>query len=57
MDITFMNSKNSKTTNSHRLTHNLSDKVNLKRSAKYVALSNLDLSYTRKNIKKLYRKI
>ena len=34
-----MNSKNSKTSDSHRLLHNLSDKINLKRSDKYVALS------------------
>ena len=36
-----MNSENSKTSNSHRLLLNLLDKINLKRSDKYVALSNL----------------
>ena len=33
-----MNSKNSKISNPHRLLFNLSDKINLKRSIKYVAL-------------------
>ena len=36
-----MNSGNSKTSNPHRLLVNLSDKINLKRSDKYAALSNL----------------
>ena len=35
-----MNSKNSKTSDPHRLLLNLIDKINLKRSDKYVALSN-----------------
>ena len=34
-----MNSKNSKTSDLHRLLLNLTDKVNSKRSDKYVALS------------------
>ena len=38
-----MNSKSSKTSDSHRLLLNLSDKIDLKRSAKYVALSNLSM--------------
>ena len=41
-----MTSKNSKTSDSHRLILNLSDKRNLKRSDKYVALSNLRIYYT-----------
>ena len=41
MDIIFMNSENSKTSDPHRLLLNLLDKVNLKRSGKYFALSNL----------------
>ena len=40
MDTMFMNSENSKTSDPHRLLLNLSDKINLKRSDKYVALSN-----------------
>ena len=38
-----MNSKNSKTSDPHRLLLNLIDKINLKRSDKYVAISNLRL--------------
>ena len=34
-----MNSENSKTSDPHRLLLNLSNKINLKRSDKYVALS------------------
>ena len=34
-----MNTQNSKTSDPHRLFLNLSDKINLKRSEKYVALS------------------
>ena len=41
-----MNSKSSKTSDPHRLLLNLSDKINLKRSDKYVALSNLSVCYT-----------
>ena len=47
MDTIFMNSKNSKTTEQFYLT----DKINLKRSDKYVPLSNLSIYYTWKNIK------
>ena len=57
MNAVFMNSENSKTSDHHRLLLNLSDKVNLKRSDKYVALSNLSIYYTMKNIKKLYKNI
>ena len=52
MNTIFMNSKNSKTSDPHRLLLNLTDKINLKRSDKYVALSNLSIYYTWKNIKK-----
>ena len=51
MDTIFMNSENSKTSDPHRLLLNLTDKINLKRSDKYVALSNLSIYYTWKNIK------
>ena len=40
MDTIFMNSKEGKTSDPHRLLVNLSDKINLKRSDKYIALSN-----------------
>ena len=51
MDTMFMNSRNSKTSDPHRLLLNLSDKIILKRSDKYVALSNLTIYYTWENIK------
>ena len=38
MDTIFMNSENSKTSDHNRLLLNLSDKIDLKRSDKYVAL-------------------
>ena len=41
MDTMFMNPKNSGTSDPHRLLLNLSDKINLKRSDKQAALSNL----------------
>ena len=38
-----MNSRNSKTSDPHRLLLNLPDKLDLKRSNKYAALSNLSI--------------
>ena len=55
MGIILMNSENSKISPPHRLLINFSDKTNLKRSDKYVALSNLSIYYIWKNIKKLYK--
>ena len=55
MDSVFINSENSKTSDPHRLLLNLCDKINLKRSEKYVLLSNLSIYYKWKNIKKLYK--
>ena len=46
MDTIFMNSENTKTSDPHRLSLNLTDRINLKRSDKYVALSNLSIYYT-----------
>ena len=43
MDTTFMNSKNSKTSDLHRSLLNLIDQTNLKRSDKYIDLSNLSI--------------
>ena len=40
MNPIFMNSRNSKTSDPHRLLLNLTDKINLKRSDKYVVLYN-----------------
>ena len=53
MDTIFMNSKNSELSDLHRLLLNIIDKVNLKSSDKYVALSNLSIYYTGKNIKNI----
>ena len=46
MDTTSMNSKNSKTSDPHRLLLNLTDKINLKKIDKCVALSNHSIYYT-----------
>ena len=50
-----MNSKNSGTSDPHKLLLNLTDKINLKRSDKYVFLSNLSIYYTWKNIEMSYK--
>ena len=47
-----MNPENSRTSDPHRLLLNLSDKIKLRRSDKYIALSNVSICYTWKNIKK-----
>ena len=44
-----MNCKNSETSEALRILLNLADKMNLKRSDKYVALLNLSMYYTWKN--------
>ena len=46
-----MNSENSGISDLHRLLLNLTSKVNLKRTNKYVALPNHSIYYTSKNIK------
>ena len=46
MDTIFNNSENSKTSDSHSLLINIIHKINLKRSDKNVALSNLSIYYT-----------
>ena len=45
-DTIYMNSENSKTSDPHRLLVNLSGKLDLKKSDKYVALPNLSIYYT-----------
>ena len=54
MDTIFMNSRDSKKSDPQRLLLNLTD-INLKRSDKCVALSNLSIYYTWKDIKKSYK--
>ena len=46
MDTIFVNCINSRKSDPQRLLLNLTDKINLKRSDKYVALSNLTIYYT-----------
>ena len=55
MNTIFMNSKNSLTSDPGRLLLSLTNKLNLKRSAKHVALSNLSIYYTWKNVKMSYK--
>ena len=50
-----MTSENRKTSDAYRLLFNLTDKINFKRSDKYVTLSNFSIYYTWKNIKKSYK--
>ena len=54
MDAIFMNSENSKTSEYHVLVLKIADKLNLRRGQKSVALSNLSIYYTWKNIKSSY---
>ena len=49
----YMNSKNSKTSDPHRLLLDLTDKIELRRKGKYIAFSNLSIYYIWKNIKKI----
>ena len=46
MDTIFMNSENSKTSNLHILILKLTDKLDLRRGEKSIALSNLGINYT-----------
>ena len=48
-----MNSKNSKTSDPHRLLLNLTDKIDLRRKDEYIALSNLSIYYIWRNIKNI----
>ena len=52
-----MNTKNSKTNEPHRFKLDLADKFNLKNPKKNIALVNLSIFYTWKNIKSEYKKI
>ena len=49
-----MNTKNSKTNEPHRFRLSLADKPNLKNPNKNIALGNLTICYTQKNIKSAY---
>ena len=54
MDTIFMNSENSKTSEHNVLVLKLTDKLDLRRGQKIVALSNLSIYYTWKNGKSSY---
>ena len=54
MDTIFMNPKNSKTLQPHILMLKLTDKLDLRIGKKVIALSNLSIYYTWKNIKSSY---
>ena len=54
METFFMNSKNSKTSELHRFKYNLIDKIDLKNPNKNMALANLSIYYTWKNVKSTY---
>ena len=54
MDTIFMDSENSKTSEPYVLILKLTDKVDLGRGEKSIALSNLCIYYTWKNIKSSY---
>ena len=51
METIFMNTENSKTSESHRFVLDLTEKLNLKDPKKNMVLANLNIYYTWKNIK------
>ena len=54
MDIIFMNSENSKNSESHVLILKLTNKLDLRIGKKVIVLSNLSIYYTWKNIQTSY---
>ena len=54
METIFMNTANSKTILSNRFVYNFTDKLNLKSPNKNIALANLSMHYTWKNVKSSY---
>ena len=55
MDTIFMNSENSKTSKPHVLKLKLTSKSDLRIGEKVIALSNLSIYYTQRNIKSSYK--
>ena len=51
METFFMNSKNSKTNESYKFKYDLIDKLDFKNPNKDMALANLSIYYTWKNVK------
>ena len=56
MNTIFMNSENSKTSKSHVLVLKLTNELDLRIGEKFIALSNLSIYYTWRNIKSSYNK-
>ena len=54
METIFINTENSKTSEPHKFRLNLTGKLNIKNPNKNIALANLSISYTWKNIKSEY---
>ena len=54
METFFMNSKNSKTSELYKFKYDLIDKLDLKNPNKNMALANLSIYYTWKNVKSIY---
>ena len=55
METFFMNTKNSKTNESHKFKYDLIDKLDLRNTNKNMALANLSIYYSWKNVKSIYR--
>ena len=55
METIFLNTLNSKTNKSNRFACHFTDKLNLKNPNKNIALANLSIYYTWKNIKSEYK--
>ena len=55
METFFLNTRNSKTNESHRFKYDLIDKLDLKNPNKNMALANLSINYTWKNVKSIYK--
>ena len=55
METIFMNMENSKTNEPHKFVLNLSQRLDLRSSNKHVALQNVSIYYTVKNIRKQYK--
>ena len=55
METFFMNSKNSKTNKLNRFKYDLIDKLDLKNPNKNMAVANLSIYYTWKNVKSIYK--
>ena len=55
METFFMNTKNSKTNEPHRFKYDIIDKLDLRNPNKNMALANLSIYYTWKNVKSIYK--